>query len=367
VDCIVRWGKLKAGDAVVTGTTGGKIRILNGVDGKKMDEALPSTPVRIIGLKSLPRAGDDLFCVSSEAVAKDIASRKALHHADEYARGARRVSLDAVPEPELQVTGGAARLASTQKRVRERFDKKNGVEPAEEKEEGGATAAPLAIRAPVVVKADADGTLLAVEEALAAVAVESSHDIEVDVVGVGVGPVTSSDVLLATEAGAAIFAFGVRTNDRSVLSMAEREKVQIRHHTVIYSLLDDARKILAGHLPSVEVETVVGRATVQAVFDMNVNGSKRGRMVEMVAGCRVNYGSLFLEKDGKGTASNYRVIRNGEVVCEAATAMSIRKFKDEVKEVNQGDECGVGLRGYAEFEEGDVIECFSKELKKMFV
>uniref|UniRef100_A0A7S1FUM3 Tr-type G domain-containing protein n=2 Tax=Corethron hystrix TaxID=216773 RepID=A0A7S1FUM3_9STRA len=359
-DCIVRWGTVRPGDAFVTGVIGGKIRILNGVDGKPLKEATPSTPVRIIGLKSLPRAGDDLFCVANEKKARDIADRRSIRHTEELTRHAARAAAVA-PAPALQITGTAAKNTFMTNTARTKYNKLHGMDQAETEEKIDR------IRAPVVLRSDAEGTLAAVRESLMAVAEESSHDIDVDVVSLGVGPVTASDVLLASEADAAIFAFGVRAGDQSVTRSAEREGVRIRHHTVIYSLLDDARKILARHLPPVMVERVAGRANVQAVFEMNVNGTKKGKMAEMIAGCRVESGSLFLDKDGNGTLTNYRVIRKGEIICEEVKAMSIRKFKDEVIEAKNGDECGVGLKGFSEFKEGDIIECFSRESKQMFV
>ena len=221
------------------------------------------------------------------------------------------------------------------------------------------------IRIPVVVKANADGSVAAVRDSLLMLGTESSFDLNIDIVAEGVGPLTRTDIEMAKASNAAVFCFDVKNNDKTVLAMAEAEKVPIHEYDIIYALLDNAKELFTEYLPLVPVETVHGKATVQAVF--SISGGK-----DTVAGLKVLDGSLYkssVEMNGKATPVNFRVKRNGETVSpegKGLTSTSLRKFKEDVESARQGEECGLSLSGITEYEEGDVIECFSVKMTKSF-
>ena len=193
-------------------------------------------------------------------------------------------------------------------------------------------------------------------------------DLVIDPVSSGIGPISSSDVRMAKESGASIFSFGVKQNNKDILSMAETEGVAVRSHDVIYSLLDDAKEVFASHLPPIHTEIVHGRAKVQAIFGIN-----NKKDAERIAGLSVLDGTLYKgkAKDSKGVLidCNYRVLRKGVCVSpeSALKVSSLRKLKEDVDDVRRGDECGLGLVNYTDFEKDDVIECFSVETKREFV
>jgi translation initiation factor IF-2 len=173
---------------------------------------------------------------------------------------------------------------------------------------------------------------------------------------------------MAKESGAFIFSFGVKQNDKDALSMAEAEGVAVRSHDVIYSLLDDAKEVFASLLPPVPIEVVHGKAKVQAVFDVNNN-----KDAERIAGLSVLDGTLYKgkAKDSKGALidCHYRVLRKGVCVSSesALKVSSLRKVKEDVDDVRRGEECGLGLLNFSDFEKDDVIECYSVEIKRAFV
>ena len=233
------------------------------------------------------------------------------------------------------------------------------------------------IRIPIIVKADADGSLAAVTEALIKLGQASSMDVTIDPISKGIGSVTTSDIQLAKESNATIFVFGSNTRtmiDPEISGIAETDNVRIHSNNIIYSLLDEAKEFLGSYLPQVAVEQIHGKATVQATFQIDGESGK-----ECVAGLRVTEGTLYKAKgpssDGKSKAAQicyYRVFRNGEQVCpmpvdaeRGATvqASSLRHFKELVDSVRRGDECGLVLHGFKDFQDGDTIECFSIELK----
>lgn len=221
------------------------------------------------------------------------------------------------------------------------------------------------IRIPIIVKAKADGSVAAVRDSLQELGRESSFDINVDTIAQGVGPLTRSEIEMAKESDACVFCFDIKTQDKSVLALAEAEGVKVMEYDVIYSLLDDAKDVFMEYLPPVPVEVVHGKAAVQAIF--SISGGK-----ETIAGLKVTEGTLYkskVEKDNKKSEIHFRVIRNGERVSpegETIRALSLKKFKEDVENVRNGEECGLGLSGFVDFEEGDIIECYSLEMKKSF-
>jgi translation initiation factor IF-2 len=310
---------------------------------------LPSQPVRIIGFKSLPKAGDPIICVESEEKAELLIERRAaLGIPDQNMRTA-----DEGPST-LEVMG----VNAQHRKLQMIYDKYNMDQ----------NAVATTIRIPVLLKADADGTLAALRESIVAIGNESSLDIVIDPIGLGIGTVTTSDVSMAKDSNAAIFSFNVKQNDKEAISFLESEGVVWKSSNVIYTILDAAKEVFAKYLPSTTVEHVHGKAVVQAVFEIT-----KGKARERIAGLKVMNGNLFLEKASVlGTSLNchYRVIRNGEMVSgegEVVTAASLRKVKEDVQEVRNGDECGLGLSGFEDFQNGDVIECYSMESKNEFV
>ena len=353
-DCIVRWGKLERGDYVVSGVHGGKVRILSDTNGAPLKKARPSQPVRIVGLKSLPKAGDPIVSVQSEEIAKELIERKEALASTEGGSVAFRA--DSTSGPELQVTGMASKQGSMLQKVLDKYGM--GEEDTNE-----------TIRIPVVIKADADGSLEAVRDAMLAIGDDSKRDIVIDPISLGVGAPTTTDVTMAKESGASVFCFGLKgTSDKAAASLAEAEGVSIVSNDVIYTLLDEAKDLFSSHLPPVPVEKVHGRAEVKAVYDIN-----NKKDAERIAGLQVSDGQLFLDKtassgDGPSLTCHYRILRNGELISENSEmlrAKSLRRFKEEVTDVRRGDECGLGL-GFQDIQEGDTIECYSVEMKSVF-
>ena len=358
-ECVVRWGKISIGDAVVSGIHGGKVRMMQNVDGRPTKEALPSYPIRIVGMKGLPNAGDSLITVATEELAKEI-TEKRMRVKGEASRVVERAK--ALPQT-VQLSGGAARVFG-------RIAAKNtSVNAAAAAAAGGKGAGadeglePAMTRAAAIIKTDADGTLHAVKESLLGL---SSSIIEIDVIHAAVGAVSASDVAMAAESGAVIFAFGVKANDREVLSLSADKKVKIRQHTIIYSLLDDAKSVFGEYLPPIVEDKFVGGAKILQVFELN--GTRKQRKgVEEIGGCRITDGQMFLDRDARGNTCYYRIRRGGKdgaVQIEGARAHTLQKHKDKVGEVKSGEECGISFVDFTGLQPDDLIECYIKETVK---
>ncbi|GMH96418.1 hypothetical protein TrST_g14193 [Triparma strigata] len=362
VDVIVRWGHFKVGDAIVAGVHSGKVKIIKNPNAtQQLKNAGPSEPIKLVGLRGLPRAGESLIVVSSESVGKSIAEKRTA------AEEARKIKTSVRADPAkmtLELTGGAARtktrieaaniaMLAGEKLGRE--FKRRFIPEIKQRDrfELDRVETP---RAPIIVKADCDGTLEAVIESIKALGSETKVDITLDIIHTGVGAVNLHDVNLAKESGGVVFAFGVKVNDREVVNVQEEHEVTVRKHDVIYSLLDDAKKVLGRYAPSIPEERVVGKMKVAEVF--NLSGSAKQRKgVEQVAGCKVDEGHVWLQKEGKTNLETFfRVKRDGEVVVEDR-GMTLRKFKDRVFDIKAGEECGLSLQNYNNFLKDDVIEC----------
>lgn len=219
------------------------------------------------------------------------------------------------------------------------------------------------IRIPIMVKADTDATLAAVRESLEALVEESSHDIVLDWVNVGVGPITSAEVRIAKQAGATIFTFGLGKRKNDIKKILDIERVEARDHSIIYALMDDAKKAIAKYLPPIVEDVVHGKARVQALFD--IKGSH-------VAGLKIMDGKMFKEKttlQGTSLPCHYRVLRGGILVTpeeERLKAASLKIIKDDVVEVKKGDECGLVLEDFDDIQVDDVIECYSTRVNHVF-
>ncbi len=291
---IVQEGTLRVGDAVVAGETYGKVRAMMDDRGNRLQEAGPATPVEVIGLEDVPTAGDILEVVPDERVAKTIAEERREQRRELAQTVARRGSVE-----------------DTIGTVRE-------------------------LR--LVVKADVQGSLEAITAALERL---STEEVRVHILHAGVGAVTESDVMLASASDAVVIGFNVRP-DAAARRLAEQEGVDVRLHRLIYEAVDDVRRLLAGLRAPVLTEVVLGRAEVRQIFPISRVGT--------VAGCYVREGKVV-------RGAQARLVRDGVVVYQGRIA-SLRRFKEDVREVAAGFECGVLLENYNDVKEGDVIEVF---------
>lgn len=319
------------------------------VDDKTIKKGRPSQPVRIVGFKTPPKAGDPILCVASEELAEDLVARRIA--IQEKKRAGESPDNPQANFSQFIISGRESMTAFGTEKTLERYDI--------DLENTGP------IRIPVIVKAKADGSVAAVRDSLHQLGAESHFDIYVDTIAQGVGPLTRSDVEMAKESNACVFCFDVKNQDKAVLALAESEGVTVHEYNVIYSLLDDAKEVFKEYLPPVPTEVVHGKAEVQSVF--SINGGK-----DAIAGLKVTDGMVYkkeIKVDNAKSAVHFRVVRKGETVSpdgETLYASSLRKFKEDVENVRHGEECGLGLTGFADFQEGDIIECYSIEMKKSF-
>lgn len=361
VDCIVRWGKLEVGDYVHSGVHGGKVRILNDVNNKPIKRATPSQPVRIVGFKTLPKAGDPIVCVKSEEISKEIIARREAFGSTSEMSSSYRVD-DSNAKLDIQISGGASKKGFMANNILKKYnvDQATGESDSGDKKKDQ-------IRIPVILKADADGTLAALRDSILAIQDQSSLNLLIDPIEISVGHVTPTDVNIAIDSGASIFCFNLKgSKDKAAMSLASNNMVDIRSNDVIYRLLEDAKEVFSSFCPPSPVEKIHGKATVQALFDINNN-----KNAERVAGLKVIDGKLYLKKVTveSGTFDcKYRVkSKSKEVKAEDLTAKSLRRVKEEVTDVRLGDECGLNLENFKDIEEGDIIECYTIEMKKKFV
>jgi translation initiation factor IF-2 len=301
---LVQKGTLRQGDIVVAGTEFGKVRAIfaSGPRREKLSEAGPSTPAALVGFSGLPEAGDEFVVVESEKDARTL-----VEHRREAARRA------------VEIKRPAMSLDDFHKRL----------------EEGEAEALNL------IIKADVQGSVEAVKKVLSEVAV---REIRVNVLHSAVGGITESDVQLAHASRAIIVGFGVRP-DAKAREVAEAEGVDIRTYRVIYEAVDEIKKALVGMLEPEYKQKVTGHAEVRNTFKISKVGT--------VCGCSVQDGKI-------GRNYSVRLLRNSAIVWEGKVG-SLRRFKDDVKEVLQGYECGIGLDGYDDVKEGDILEAFIVE------
>jgi translation initiation factor IF-2 len=301
---LVQNGTLHVGDVFIVGAVYGKVRAMFDDRGQAIKQAEPATPVEVLGLQGLPEAGDQ-FQVADEAKARHIV---------EYRQAKQR-------EASLARTASSGRLTLDQLHEQLRA--------GEVKE------------LPVVVKADVQGSAEVLSEMLPKL---SNDQVNLKVIQSGVGAVNESDVILASASNAIIVAFNVRP-ERKAAELAQREGVDIRLHTIIYELLDELKKAVAGLLAPVIKETYLGRAEVRDTFRIKGAG--------MIAGCSVQDGIIKRDVD-------VRVLRDN-VVIYTGKVISLRRFKEDVNEVRSGFECGVGVSNFNDVKVGDILECFKIE------
>jgi len=301
---LVQRGTLKVGDIFLAGAEWGKVRALIDDRGETVEEAGPSVPVEILGLNAAPGAGDQFVVLETEVRAREIA---------EYRHRQRREKQSA----RAAGVRGSLEQMMTQLNV-------SGLKEI-----------------PLVVKADVQGSAEAIVGALDKLATE---EVAARVIHAGVGGITESDVTLAAASEAPIIGFNVRAN-KQAREAAERDGVEIRYYNVIYDLVDDVKAAMSGLLAPALRETFLGNAEILEVFNI----SKVGK----IAGCRV--------ADGKvERGARVRLIRDDVVIHEGKLG-TLKRFKDEVKDVQAGQECGMGFENYQDIRAGDVIECFRVE------
>ncbi len=302
---LVQRGTLKVGDVLVVGAEWGKVRALVTDRGESVGEAGPSMPVEVLGLNATPEAGDSFTVVDNEARAREVS---------DYRQRKRR---------ELQQARGAGAARTSLEQMMSQL-KEDGVKEF-----------------PLVIKADVQGSAEAIASALESL---GTDEVAARILLAGVGGITESDVNLASASEAVIIGFNVRAN-RQAREAAERDGVEIRYYNIIYDLVDDVKKAMSGLLaPSIR-ETRLGSAEILEVFSI----SKVGK----VAGCRVTDGTVQ-------RGAQVRLIRDDVVIHEGKLS-TLKRFKDEVREVVAGQECGMGFEGYQDMRKGDVIECFTAE------
>jgi len=301
---LVQRGTLRGGDIFVTGSEWGRVRALIDDHGDQIDDAGPSKPVEVLGLQGTPLAGDDFVVVPDEARAREIADYR-----------------DRKKREAAQVAGSRGTL-----------------------EQMFAQAQKGEVKAlPVVIKADVQGSAEAIDASLAKL-VEDNEELDVRVLHSAVGAVNESDVTLAASTGALIIGFNVRANPQA-RDAAKRDGVEIRYYGVIYDVIDDVRNALSGLLAPTLRENFIGNAEIREVFQITRVGK--------VAGCMVTDGIV---RRGAGV----RLLRDSVVIHEGKLK-TLKRFKDEVREVREGYECGMAFENYDDIRQGDVIEAFEVE------
>lgn len=300
---LIQNGTVKVGDVVIAGSAYGRIRAMFNYRGQKIKEAGPSVPISIMGLNEVPTAGDLFQILPSERDARSLVKER---------------------ETKAQESAQAQQESVTLEQLFARF------QSGEEKE----------LR--LVIKADVQGSL---EPIISSVNELGTDEIGIRILLSGTGNISEGDVMLAATSKAIVIGFNV-VPDTTALRAADTENVSIRTYNIIYRLTEDIEKALKGMLEPEERQVVVGKADVLAVF----RASRLGR----VAGCRVTEGEL--RRNGQ-----IRVKRNDEALFEGDFA-SLKRHQEDVREVRQGFECGVGVRGFNDFEEGDILECFVTEI-----
>ncbi|MGC1381503.1 MAG: translation initiation factor IF-2, partial [Candidatus Baltobacteraceae bacterium] len=300
---LVQNGTLRVGDIVVVGGTFGKVRALIDDRGKQVKKAGPSIPVEVMGLSDVPAAGDTLSVVSDERVARETAEKRATRRRDVRmaAAGSQRVSLETFMS-----------MPTEGKKVLN-----------------------------LIIKADGQGSLEALRTRMESL---STEDVEIRVIHGGVGAISPNDVNLASASNTVLIGFNIRP-DETARRLAENEGVDLRFYQVIYEIEDDLKKAMRGMLAPIEREVVLGRAEVRQVFKVSRVGT--------IVGCYVTGGKIT--RNAKA-----RVIRDAAVVFDGEVE-SLRRFKDDVREVAEGFECGIQIAKFQDLKEGDVIEAYALE------
>ena len=299
---LVQNGTLRVGDALVAGNYFGKVRAMINDRGRRVKEATPSTPVEILGLSDVPNAGDAFMVFEDEKQAREIADIRAERQRQKELKVQTRITLDDLYK---QIQEGDVKELN------------------------------------IIIKGDVQGSVEALRGGLEKIDVEG---VRVKIIHSGVGAITESDIILASASNAIVIGFNVRP-EPNARAMAEQEKVDLRLHRVIYDVIEEIESAMKGMLDPEYEEKVVGTAEVRQIFKVSKVGT--------IAGCYVTSGKVV--RDGKA-----RLIRDGVVIHEGEVD-TLRRFKDDVREVAQGYECGMTLKNFNDIKEGDIIEIYVVE------
>tara|TARA_R110001583_G_scaffold110160_2_gene259105 strand:+ start:3252 stop:6095 length:2844 start_codon:yes stop_codon:yes gene_type:complete len=298
---LVQAGTLKIGDYVLAGTCSGKVKAMQDERGKEVSEVGPSSPISILGLDGAPQAGDKFNVLEDEREAKQIATRRSQLQREQSVRTQRHITLDEI----------GRRIALGD------FKELN-----------------------IILKGDVDGSVEALTDSFQKL---STEEIQVNIIHKGVGPITESDVLLASASDAVIIGFNVRPMGNARM-VAEKEEIDIRMYSIIYDAINDLKDAMEGMLSPVMKEEITGTAEIRETFKISKVGT--------IAGCMVTNGKIFRN-------SNIRLIRDG-VVIYTGTLASLKRFKDDVKEVAKGYDCGLQINNYNDIRELDIVEAFQE-------
>ena len=299
VSILIEKGTLNVGDVVVVGKEWGKVRALYDDEGKRLQMALPSYPVEVVGLSGAPDSGEKLVVVDSEARAREVTQYRSRMKRTEENSTVKRVSIDQM----IQDNSGEKKVLIS-----------------------------------VIIKTDVHGSKEAIEQSLKKM---NSEKVEIKIVHSGVGEINESDVTLATASDARIFGFNVKANVQAK-NLSKREKISIKYFSIIYEVIDEAQKIIDGMFEEDFREELVGKGTIKKVFEMS-DSSK-------VAGCSIDEGKVT-------SKSTVKIFREEKLVGEV-DIQSLRREKNQVKEVLSGLECGIGLYKFNEIKENDKLEFF---------
>jgi len=303
---LVKGGTLKVGDVVLAGSCFGHVKAMYNERGNKIDKAEPAMPVLILGLNGAPQAGDKFNVMESDREAKDVATKRLQLQREQEIRTHKHITLDEI----------GRRIAIGN------FQELN-----------------------IIVKGDVDGSVEALSDSLIKL---STQEIQVNIIHKAVGQISESDILLAAASNAIIVGFQVRPS-LSARKLAEKEQIDVRLYSIIYSAIEEIKAAMEGMLSPEEKEEITGTAEIREVFKITKVGT--------VAGCIV--------REGKITRSmKVRIIRDG-IVIYTGDLGSLKRFKDDAKEVNSGYECGLNINNFNDLKVGDMVESFKiVEVKK---
>lgn len=303
---LIQGGTLRVGDAILAGSHSGKVKALTNERGQKVTEAGPSTPVQILGMNGAPTAGDKFYVLESESEARQIANKRLQLQREQGLRTQKHITLDEI----------GRRLAIGN------FKELN-----------------------VIVKGDVDGSIEALSDSLLKL---STEEIQVNIIHKSVGQISESDVLLASASDAIIIGFQVRPS-QNARKLAEQEQIDIRLYSIIYDAIEELKSAMEGMLAPKFEEKIVANVEIREVFKISKVGS--------IAGCMVLDGKINRNHD-------IRLIRDGVVVYSGKLA-SLKRFKDDVKEVSQGYECGLSIQNFNDIKVGDIVEAYEQvEVKR---
>jgi translation initiation factor IF-2 len=299
VSVLIQKGKLHVGDVVVIGKEWGKVRALNDDEGRRVQTALPSYPVELIGLSGAPDSGEKLVVVESESRAREVTQYRSRIKRIEENSNVKRASIDQMIQS-----------ASEEKKI----------------------------EISIIIKTDVHGSKEAIEQSLKKM---NSEKVEINIIHAGVGEINESDVTLATASNAKIFGFNVKANVQAK-NLSKREKIFIKYFNIIYEVIDEAQKIIDGITEEEFIEELIGKATIKKVFELS-DATK-------VAGCLIDEGKVTSKAVTK-------IFREKKLVSEAEVEV-LKREKNQVKEVLSGLECGISFKKFNEIQENDTLEFF---------